>query len=523
MHLPAGPKNPQRRPFGISICLRTKCTSTQPTEGFGIQKTESNAEKDTEPIIIQRLIRQDPANAELLPSLRCLMCLVEERKADVRALYSYAAENLHEQLRSAVLGPGDNHDEGFSPETATDDESGSTDEEAHATDRSLEEPFLQAQVGGFLTRLFAEDNAIDSLLGFCYPLSDDRRSILEMKELPASWSAWIMDDKAPDLLRRSLSRNTHVRGTPTILDTSFQPYGCPADVYTNTLRAFEKLVDTDLGPGFESFERIRQRKTERPEFEEKVDHTTLPVEKLSKQKEVARDTVLQSLEMMLNEDSSDEYQCFWQLQALFWTLKDFDSAVAAVNMLGSGGIHRACENKRSSGKKQMIEWKRRNELNNNNSSGEFRIGEHEANTAKSQDDAPDTHAAPPPTASSAELAPGEYDDEGQESEKPEEPTYRIGVFHDGCDEDFDNPNGMWTCINECGQVQFDEKCVKTLREGTLKKFMCNKDHLLEKFPEQEFKVENMAKDKVRVNGKLLSLKAWAEIIRKEYVAKASKK
>ncbi|KAL2881278.1 hypothetical protein SGCOL_003227 [Colletotrichum sp. CLE4] len=141
---------------------------------------------------------------------------------------------------------------------------------------------------------------------------------------------------------------------------------------------------------------------------------------------------------------------------------------------------------------------------------------------QSQDDAPDARVAPLPTVSSIGSAPGEHDGEDQDSEKPEEPIYGIGIVCDGCGRQFDDLNGVWTCIDECGQVQFDEKCVKKLREGTLEKFVCSKDHQLEEFPEPEFKVENMAKDKVRVNGKMLSLKAWAEIIRREYVTKASK-
>ncbi|KAK1509997.1 hypothetical protein CABS01_07669 [Colletotrichum abscissum] len=808
---------------------------------------------------------QDPANAELVLSLRCLMCLVDERKPETRALYSYAAENLHEHLCSAITEPGDTHDERSSPddEYGATDKSDSSDDEMHSPYRSQRDPFLQAQVAGYLARLFLEDYAMDSLFGFCYPVSDDRRSVLELKELPASWSAWIMDDKALNLLKTSLFRDTDVLrhtgesglvksltapnhviekqpfellkfavkravthllnpgATTYEIETSFafllvaearsnaedkvidedniwtptveqvkavevwalrtsasdptsvwtahvaavllnlnknghkdiplryvenlarealnkDPSNwkasyvlaraierdedaaellegiiisymsgeeCPglsrdkrllaelyleqgdrlwnmggqenqvkaAEAYSKSvekdgthhtryvsivkryaeskmwrhiaslmkqlvagfpqrhgnaigkimwegiysdpfmialvrtadaldewdllraiyeqgekgnssfwvtfelrssygislsrspkhqdeaLAVFEELMDRKIEPGFEYFERMMQNqvlryimpmytarvaaskmtKTEPPEFEERVDRLhkdfmksyeksdSMPLTvlyfsryylargKSQKAKEVARDLVSQSLEMMLNDDSSDDYQCFWQLQALFWTFKDIDNAIAAVTMLAAVEYTEHVRNKEQ-WEEQMIEWRRRNESNKNNSNG------HGANTTHSQDDSPDARAAPPPSVSGIELAPEEHDDDGQESGKPKEPIYGMKILCDGCDKEFDNPNGMWTCIDECGQVQFDEECLKKLQEGTLGNFVCSKDHLFEKFPEQKFRVKELSKDEVRIKGNILSLKAWGKIIEQQYATKANK-
>ena len=50
-------------------------------------------------------------------------------------------------------------------------------------------------------------------------------------------------------------------------------------------------------------------------------------------KESVTDLLAQSLDMMSNDDQSDDCQCFWQLQSIFSTFGHVDNAIAAMHMM----------------------------------------------------------------------------------------------------------------------------------------------------------------------------------------------
>ncbi|KAF4853705.1 Vegetative incompatibility protein HET-E-1 [Colletotrichum siamense] len=56
-------------------------------------------------------------------------------------------------------------------------------------------------------------------------------------------------------------------------------------------------------------------------------------DEIERARELAGDLLSQFLEMMLNDDPTDDFWCFWQLQSLFWTFNDIENAVAAMRMV----------------------------------------------------------------------------------------------------------------------------------------------------------------------------------------------
>jgi hypothetical protein len=143
-------------------------------------------------------IYQDPGNAQLILSLRCLTCLVEKRDKVTQTLHGYAAGYLQTHLRSAVS------------EEAADR---GPDDSLSFTDTDL-----WAQMGTLLVRLFSEDYAINSLFQIHGPFDNDEVSdALIEKELPSIWKFWLTGDEGVELLARYFDDEVvlkPVEGTP---------------------------------------------------------------------------------------------------------------------------------------------------------------------------------------------------------------------------------------------------------------------------------------------------------------------
>jgi hypothetical protein len=93
----------------------------------------------------------------------------------------------------------------------------------------------------------------------------------------------------------------------------------------------------------------------------------------------------------------------------------------------------------------------------------------------------------------------------------------LGNTCDGeCGTSWKYANDIYVC-RECYDVQFDERCLKKLREGTLECRVCNKDHEMLHVPKYDQKeVDAIGEGNVKVGQKIMKVEEWIKGIKKDW-------
>ncbi|KAG8158396.1 hypothetical protein KVR01_011518 [Diaporthe batatas] len=199
--------------------------------------------------------------------------------------------------------------------------------------------------------------------------------------------------------------------------------------------------------------------------------------------ESVAELLAQSLDMMSNDDQSDDIQCFIQLQAIFSTFNDVQNTCAAWQMVAAANEQQF--------EARMDTWK-------------FRTG------AK---DGPKYNQSPPET-----------EDWAEDHQTPKEPSRDPVVWCDDCGKEYSSPSGIWTCMDESGLVQLDQECYRLLKGGKnyQGKDVCDSSHHLMQIPKFTVKeiMGRMKDGKVRVGECDITLDGWKESIIAEYEVRA---
>ena len=240
---------------------------------------------------------------------------------------------------------------------------------------------------------------------------------------------------------------------------------------------------------------------------------------VTRAKESARELAVLSLEMMSNDDPADDRDCYWRLQSLFSAFGAVEDARAAWDMMA---VARKAEQEaylvaRQKWEETLADWEARKTAKKDVGSA----GEETKEETKGEAAAGETHSEGAGTGDGNDgTVPRQGSDtnDDQPPPEPEAPNMEIGCYCDGCGHSWVHPSALWTCIDDCGQIQFDDKCYEKLQNGTLERGLCDKDHSFFYIPDRDIdEVTNTPKGKVRINGSVLTLEEWKLRITAEYV------
>ncbi len=238
---------------------------------------------------------------------------------------------------------------------------------------------------------------------------------------------------------------------------------------------------------------------------------------LGRAKMAARSVAVQALEMISNDDPSDDLQSFHMLQSLFSTLGDDENEQAAWDMIA---VAKHAERQEWEAAKAKWQKKKTETASAATVESDNTVDEKDGFVAASNQEEGDCVSIDSKDESVLVSAAGEASPARLKDEIAEEPPEPDGtsVYCDGCGYMWSYPSGIWTCRDDCGNVQFDDKCYNKLQAGTLEKRVCDKDHEFFHVPEQELdKILDVGKGQVRVGGALIALEEWKRRIATQYV------
>ncbi|KAE9579599.1 hypothetical protein CGCF415_v011584 [Colletotrichum fructicola] len=102
--------------------------------------------------------------------------------------------------------------------------------------------------------------------------------------------------------------------------------------------------------------------------------------------------------------------------------------------------------------------------------------------------------------------------------KPEEPSRSIGACRGYCDVITTIPNGIWYCVECCGQVWLDEGCYTKAGAKAVRDLMCSKDHTFIPLPPcDEATIRAIPSGFIRVEGKHVKMEDWKAEVKANYV------
>ncbi|KAI1743057.1 hypothetical protein F4680DRAFT_391582 [Xylaria scruposa] len=205
-------------------------------------------------------------------------------------------------------------------------------------------------------------------------------------------------------------------------------------------------------------------------------------------KKLARDMVMQSLDLLSDDDLENDYISFWDLGLVFSTLGDEDNVFAAWDLMTRA---RKVEMNLYETKKKAWE-------------------EQKAKTQEKQQEATqDTNTT---------ATEGETSEEQDDLSEPEIPNMQIAICDGGCGHEWTYPSEMWICADDLGRVQFHEDCYRKLIGGTLENKICDKDHAFYHIGKRkEEDLDKVEDGTVHVADRVITLEEWKNQIKAKYV------
>ncbi|CAM1511878.1 Fc.00g093910.m01.CDS01 [Cosmosporella sp. VM-42] len=217
-----------------------------------------------------------------------------------------------------------------------------------------------------------------------------------------------------------------------------------------------------------------------------------------KAKEVLKPCVTECLEMLQDDDIENDAASFWDLNQIFATMHDITNDLVAWEMMSQSKLASFAEYER---KLEVYERKT-----------EEKKKEAEVEKGSENDGQPksigNSDASPPSTEESDE----------EILIEPSMPSTVIAFCDGGCGQKFKFASEVWTCLTESGQVQLDNECYRKLQEGTLDTKVCDKSHKHYYIGKRhEERLGAVPKGSVLVGDRVVTLEAWKEEIRAQYV------
>ncbi|KAI0443630.1 hypothetical protein F4803DRAFT_301435 [Xylaria telfairii] len=197
-------------------------------------------------------------------------------------------------------------------------------------------------------------------------------------------------------------------------------------------------------------------------------------------RKLARDIVMQALELLSDDDIENDYSSFWDLGRVFSTLRDEVNVFATWDLMARA---RKAEMKVYAAKRKALEEQ-------TTKANEKQLEEtQDTNTPEEPSDLP----------------------------KPEMPTGEI-AYCDSCGHEWTYPSEIWICADDLGRVQFDENCYRKLKEGTLETKICDKDHFFYHIGKRDEAGLNKVEDGlVYVADRVITLEEWKSEVKAKYV------
>ncbi|KAI0450203.1 hypothetical protein F5B21DRAFT_491620 [Xylaria acuta] len=205
-------------------------------------------------------------------------------------------------------------------------------------------------------------------------------------------------------------------------------------------------------------------------------------------KKLARDMVMQALDLLSDDDLENDYGSFWDLSLVFSTLRDEANVFATWDLMTMA--------RRAEMKAYEVKRKAWDERTTKGDETEQKATQ-DANTAPAQE---------------------KTLEQPNELSEPEMPTTTIAVCDGGCGYEWTYPSEMWTCADDSGRIQFDENCYRKLKEGTLEKKICDKDHAFYYIGKRNEEYLDKVEDgSVRVADRVMTLEEWKSEVKAKYV------
>ncbi|KAI0869430.1 hypothetical protein GGS24DRAFT_163990 [Hypoxylon argillaceum] len=208
-------------------------------------------------------------------------------------------------------------------------------------------------------------------------------------------------------------------------------------------------------------------------------------------RKILKATVKQALEMLSDDDLDNDETSFWDLSRVFSTLQDEENVFAAWDLKAKA--RRATMAAYKAKEKELQEKKAKQE-------------EKQDKTVVDGEVPADGTLANPDEAA------------GSSDEKELEIPYMGIASCDGCGDSWTYATGMWTCADDFGNIQFDEKCYEKLQAGKLENKICDKDHTFYHIGKRDEAVLDEVEDgSVLVGGRVITLEDWKGELKAKYV------
>jgi hypothetical protein len=260
---------------------------------------------------------------------------------------------------------------------------------------------------------------------------------------------------------------------------------------------------------------------------------------MARAKEEARELLEPSLEMLSDDDPSNDQGAFWNLGMIFVTFDDQVNARAAWDMMA---ISRKAEyDKYLADKKEYeaalarLKSKQEDELPPTDETPAAAKSEPENTKPADSGLADDKEDNPQPSVT--EDGQGGHVDEttpavatGNEASaqdlassseelpiEPDEPSC-VAYCDAYCGHEWNHPSDVWVCLDDCGFVQFNTPCYEKLKAGTLVAETCDKSHEFFHIETRDFETAvGVPMGSVRVGESIITMEAWKAKIKELYL------
>ncbi|KAJ8123794.1 hypothetical protein ONZ43_g335 [Nemania bipapillata] len=210
-------------------------------------------------------------------------------------------------------------------------------------------------------------------------------------------------------------------------------------------------------------------------------------------KKMLKATVTQALEMLSDDDLENDYPSFWDLGRVFSTLQDEENAFVAWDLMTIA--------KRAAMADYKVKEKERQELK-----------------AKEEESPKQAASGEETSGNDTPVNPEEKAADASDEAEPEMPSMVIAYCDGGCGHKWTYATEMWTCTDDLGQVQFDNKCYEKLQAGTLETKICNKDHTFYYAGKRdETALDGVGEKSIRVGERVITLEEWKSEVKANYV------
>ncbi|KAH7309813.1 hypothetical protein B0I35DRAFT_440677 [Stachybotrys elegans] len=238
-------------------------------------------------------------------------------------------------------------------------------------------------------------------------------------------------------------------------------------------------------------------------------------------KKLLQGSIKSSLEMLADDDLSNDEWSLWNLNKAFSIAEDIVNLEAVLEVMAHTKKAQVEENRR-----QLAVWNRKvqgygkevekkEEADKEGSAGEGGMAS-SGGESDGQPNAAEGTEGKTPAWEWRRPADGEI------TSAPFEVHPAI-VHCDGtCGKFFEHAGGIWHCLSCAGERQFEDECYQKLQDGSLTVELCAKDHKFIRIPDRdEADLNAVPLGSVHYNGAVITVEEWKESVGAKYLQAAA--